>query len=143
MLPTLPSRPGVGGAIVILPPEPSDQLVALRARGFPFVVVDPRTTPPRDVASVSAAHFAGARSLTHHLVQLGHRRIGVIAGPHNWLSPGKPAWPVTPPHSPAPEYSPDRALYGAKANQRHNSATARPVMYYRPPRTTYRPRLLQ
>lgn len=86
VLPTLPSRPGVGGAIVILPPEPSDQLVALRARGFPFVVVDPRTTPPRDVASVSAAHFAGARSLTHHLVQLGHRRIGVIAGPHNWLA---------------------------------------------------------
>ena len=86
VLPTLPSRPGVGGAIVILPPEPSDQLVALRARGFPFVVVDPRTTPPRDVASVSAAHFAGARSLSHHLVHLGHRRIGVIAGPHNWLA---------------------------------------------------------
>src|SRR6202012_5517620 len=40
VLPTLPSRPGVGGAIVILPPEPSDQLVALQARGFPFVVVD-------------------------------------------------------------------------------------------------------
>ena len=86
VLPALPGRPGVGGAIVILPPEPSDQLVALRARGFPIVVVDPRTAPPRDVASVSAAHFAGARSLTHHLVQLGHRRIGVVAGPHNWLA---------------------------------------------------------
>ena len=86
MLPTLPARPGVGGAIVILPPEPSDELVALQARGFPFVVVDPRTPPPRDVAAVSAAHFAGARSLTHHLVQLGHRRIGVVAGPRNWLA---------------------------------------------------------
>jgi LacI family transcriptional regulator len=86
VLPTLPARPGVGGAIVILPPEPSHQLVALRARGFPFVVVDPRTPPPRDIAAVSAAHFAGARSLTNHLVQLGHRRIGVVAGPHNWLA---------------------------------------------------------
>jgi LacI family transcriptional regulator len=86
VLPTLPARPGVGGAIVILPPEPSHQLVALRARGFPFVVVDPRTPPPRDIAAVSAAHFTGARSVTNHLVQLGHRRVGVVAGPHNWLA---------------------------------------------------------
>src|SRR6266852_1308426 len=32
VLPSLPSRPGIVGAIVILPPEPSEQLVALRAR---------------------------------------------------------------------------------------------------------------
>lgn len=86
VLPTLPTRAGIGGAIVILPPEPSEQLVELRGRGFPFVVVDPRTPMPRDIAAVSAAHFAGARSLTAHLTQLGHRRIGVIAGPHNWLA---------------------------------------------------------
>jgi LacI family transcriptional regulator len=86
VLPSLPSRPGTAGAIMILPPEPSDQLAALRARAFPFVVVDPRTPPPRDVAAVSAAHFAGASSVAAHLVQLGHRRIGVIAGPHNWLA---------------------------------------------------------
>jgi LacI family transcriptional regulator len=86
VLPTLPTRAAVGGAIVILPPEPSEQLVALRGRGFPFVVVDPRTAMPRDIAAVSAAHFAGARSLTAHLTQLGHRRIGVIAGPDNWLA---------------------------------------------------------
>ena len=86
MLPSLPSRPGVAGAIVILPPEPGEQLAALRARGFPLVVVDPRTPVPRDIAAVSAAHFAGARSMTAHLVGLGHRRIGVIAGPRNWLA---------------------------------------------------------
>jgi len=86
VLPSLPSRPGVAGAIVILPPEAGEQLAALRARGFPFVVVDPRTPPPRDIAAVSAAHFAGARSVTAHLVQLGHRRIGMIAGPPNWLA---------------------------------------------------------
>jgi len=86
VLPTLATRPGIGGAIVILPPEPTEQLVALRAKGFPFVVVDPRTPPPRDIAAVSAAHFAGARAMTAHLVARGHRRIGVIAGPHNWLA---------------------------------------------------------
>jgi LacI family transcriptional regulator len=48
--------------------------------------VDPRAPMPRDIAAVSAAHFAGARSISRHLVDLGHRRIGVIAGPHNWLA---------------------------------------------------------
>jgi LacI family transcriptional regulator len=82
----LPDRPGISAAIMILPPESGDDLVALRGRRFPFVVVDPRTPLPRDIAAVSAAHFAGARSLTAHLTGLGHRRIGVIGGPHDWLS---------------------------------------------------------
>jgi LacI family transcriptional regulator len=86
VLPALASRPGIGGAIVVLPPEPSEQLVDLRARGFPVVVVDPRVPMPRDIAAVSAAHFAGARTITRHLADLGHRRVGVIAGPHNWLA---------------------------------------------------------
>ncbi|MGH6654919.1 MAG: LacI family DNA-binding transcriptional regulator [Actinocrinis sp.] len=86
VLRALPDNSDIAGAIVILPPEPGEQLTALRAQGFPFVVVDPRTAPPRDIASVSAAHFAGSRSMTGHLVRLGHRRIGVIAGPDNWLA---------------------------------------------------------
>lgn len=86
VLPTLHTRPGISGAIVILPPEPSEELLVLRARGFPFVVVDPRTPVPRDIAAVSAAHFAGARSAARHLTALGHRRIGLIAGPRNWLA---------------------------------------------------------
>ena len=86
VLPTLPARTEIGGAILILPPEGSADLVALRAQGFPFVVIDPRTPVPRDIASVSAAHFAGARAVTTHLIELGHRRIGVIGGPQHWLA---------------------------------------------------------
>ena len=41
-------------------------------------MVDPRTPVPRDIAAVSAAHFAGARSMTAHLIGLGHRRIGLL-----------------------------------------------------------------
>ncbi len=81
----LPARAGVGGAILILPPEPAADLVRLRDSGFPFVVVDPRTTPPRDIAAVSAAHVTGARALMAHLVAHGHRRVGIIAGPRDWL----------------------------------------------------------
>ncbi len=77
---------GPDGAVLILPPEPAGELVALRARGFPYVVVDPRTPLPRDIAAVSAAHAAGARSIGVHLVGLGHRRIGYIGGPTDWLA---------------------------------------------------------
>ncbi|WP_250031678.1 LacI family DNA-binding transcriptional regulator [Paractinoplanes maris] len=86
VLGSLPARPGIGGAIVVLPPEPGEELIALQGTGFPFVVVDPREDVPRDIAAVSAAHFAGARSLTAHLTGLGHRRIGLLAGPDNWLA---------------------------------------------------------
>jgi LacI family transcriptional regulator len=82
----LPGQPGIDAAILILPPEDGEQLIALSRTGLPFVVVDPRTPPPPDIAAVSAAHFAGARMLTGHLVELGHREIGVIAGPEDWLA---------------------------------------------------------
>ncbi len=86
LLSNIPDRPGVGSAIMILPPESSIELVRLQARGFPFVVVDPRTPLPRDISAVSAAHFAGARSMTSHLVARGHRRMGLIAGPQTWTA---------------------------------------------------------
>jgi LacI family transcriptional regulator len=82
----LPNDPTVAGAILILPPEPSGELEALRERGLPFVVVDPMTRLQGDIAAVSAAHVAGARSVTAHLTALGHRRIGVIGGPSEWLA---------------------------------------------------------
>ncbi|GAA2636145.1 LacI family DNA-binding transcriptional regulator [Dactylosporangium fulvum] len=85
LLSDLRGRDGVAGVIVILPPEPGEDLLELQRQRLPFVVVDPRTALPRDIVSVSAAHFAGARKLTAHLVELGHRRIGVIGGPTEWL----------------------------------------------------------
>ena len=80
----LPRRRAVHGAVLILPPEPRADLEALLARGYPLVVVDPRTAVPRGMVSISAAHFSGARAVTRHLIELGHRRIGVITGPPNW-----------------------------------------------------------
>ena len=80
----LPRRRDAFGAILILPPEPRADLETLAARGYPFVVVDPRTAVPPGMVSVSAAHFSGARAVTRHLIELGHRRIGVITGPADW-----------------------------------------------------------
>src|ERR1700729_317306 len=80
----LPRRGDAYGALLILPPEPRAELEALVARGYPLVVVDPRTAVPPGMVSVSAAHFSGARAVTRHLIELGHRRIGVITGPPYW-----------------------------------------------------------
>jgi LacI family transcriptional regulator len=85
-LPGLPGQDDVNAAILILPPEDGEALIALSRTGFPFVVVDPRTPPPPDIAAVSAAHFSGARAVADHLIGHGHRDIGVIAGPEEWLA---------------------------------------------------------
>jgi LacI family transcriptional regulator len=86
VLPGLAGRQEIAGAILILPPEPPQDLVLLRDQQFPFVVIDPRTPAPKDIVTVSAAHLAGARRLMSHLVELGHRRVGIIGGPRDWLA---------------------------------------------------------
>jgi len=73
------------GAVLMLPEETSAELKALQ-RDFPFVVVDPRVPLEEGIPVVSAAHAAGARAATEHLLSLGHRRIGVITGPRDWIA---------------------------------------------------------
>lgn len=74
------------GAILVLPEESDQELAALAAHGFPFVIVDPRTEVAEGIPVVCAAHSSGATQATRHLLALGHRRIGVVAGPHGWLA---------------------------------------------------------
>src|ERR1051325_4665546 len=72
------------GAILMLPEESPEELLKLQQQGFPFVVVDPREPPPDGIPCVSAMHAAGAKLATEHLLELGHRRIGAIAGSPGW-----------------------------------------------------------
>ena len=74
------------GAVLVLPEESAGELRALSEHGFPFVVVDPRTEVPDGIPVVCAAHSSGATQATEHLLSLGHRRIGVIAGPDGWVA---------------------------------------------------------
>lgn len=74
------------GAILMLPEESADELLMLQRQGFPFVVVDPREPPPEGIACVSAMHASGATQATQHLLELGHRRIGAIAGSPGWYA---------------------------------------------------------
>ena len=49
-------------------------------------MVDPAGTPPPDVPSIGSADWKGAFQATKHLVDLGHTRIGTIAGPAQMLA---------------------------------------------------------
>ncbi|GAB2882718.1 LacI family DNA-binding transcriptional regulator [Streptomyces mayteni] len=57
----------------------------LRAKGIPFVVFDPTTALPDDVPFVGATNWRGGQSAVRHLVELGHRRVAMVAGPDHVL----------------------------------------------------------
>ncbi|BDZ45731.1 LacI family transcriptional regulator [Naasia aerilata] len=63
----------IDGAILVTP-----TVVTVPAE-MPIVAVDPHTGPA-DVPTVESDNFAGALQATNHLIELGHRRIGFLAG---------------------------------------------------------------
>ncbi len=69
------------GLIVVLSDLNDDLRDQLRTRRIPLVVVDPTGEPLHDTPSVGATNWSGGLTATRHLLELGHRRIGVIAGP--------------------------------------------------------------
>jgi LacI family transcriptional regulator len=73
------------GVILVISELTGAQLEQLRSVGIPLVVVDPVNPPPPDVPSVGATNWAGGLAATEHLLSLGHRRIGAIAGPGDYL----------------------------------------------------------
>jgi DNA-binding LacI/PurR family transcriptional regulator len=73
------------GVIAVLS-DLSDELRSqFRSRNIPLVVVDPTGEPHHDTPSVGATNWSGGLAATRHLLGLGHRRIGVIAGPERIL----------------------------------------------------------
>ncbi|MEV0244643.1 LacI family DNA-binding transcriptional regulator [Streptomyces sp. NPDC050674] len=57
----------------------------LRILGVPLVVVDPAGSPSPGAPTIGAANWSGGLAATEHLLSLGHRRIGLIAGPPGLL----------------------------------------------------------
>jgi LacI family transcriptional regulator len=117
------------GAVLILPPEPGAVLAGLRSSGYPFVVVDPRTALPPDIAAVSAAHLSGARMATEHLLQLGHTRIATIAGPLNWIATGDRLLGYRAALAAAGKLAPDRLVrVGGEPTVAHGLMAARALL---------------
>lgn len=73
------------GVILVTSELTGGQLSQLRNAGIPLVVIDPVNPPPPEIPSVGATNWAGGLAATEHLLSLGHRRIGAIAGPGDYL----------------------------------------------------------
>jgi LacI family xylobiose transport system transcriptional regulator len=57
----------------------------LTTSGVPLVVLDPTGEPVHDTPSVGATNWSGGIAAARHLLDLGHRRIGVISGPAAYM----------------------------------------------------------
>jgi LacI family transcriptional regulator, xylobiose transport system transcriptional regulator len=79
----LARRPG--GVIAVLSDLSDVQRGLLASRNIPLVAVDPTGEPLHDTPSIGATNWSGGLTATRHLLGLGHRRIGMIAGPESVL----------------------------------------------------------
>ncbi|MGW2092228.1 LacI family DNA-binding transcriptional regulator [Promicromonospora sukumoe] len=72
---------GVVGIVGITLAAPNAVLQAAKEARMPFVMIDPVDLKDPRTVSVGSANWAGGRTATEHLLELGHRRIGWIGGP--------------------------------------------------------------
>ncbi|WP_241003040.1 LacI family DNA-binding transcriptional regulator [Streptomyces sp. CB01881] len=69
------------GVVLVLSDLNRAQRERLAGRDIPFVVMDPAGDPGQDVPAVGTTNWDGGLAATRHLLDLGHRRIGLIGGP--------------------------------------------------------------
>lgn len=73
------------GSIVVSPDEAVHEAVMNVGSSRPVVLIEPRLPSLDGFPTVSTANWSGALKAMEHLLDLGHRRIGMIAGGANSL----------------------------------------------------------
>jgi LacI family xylobiose transport system transcriptional regulator len=73
------------GVVIVHSHFTAEQHAQLAASGIPLVAADPTGQPHQAVPSVGAANWSGAVAAARHVLDLGHRRIGVLGGPGEFL----------------------------------------------------------
>ena len=76
----LAARRSDGVVLVVSRLEPAAKEALTRLR-LPLVLIDPVGGTSRTVSTVAATNWAGGLAAAEHLLELGHRRLGVITGP--------------------------------------------------------------
>ena len=74
------------GVILVASELPESNRAQLHSRNIPFVIVDPSGDPPPDAPSVGSTNWAGGVAAVRHLIDFGHRRIGLISGPNDLMA---------------------------------------------------------
>ncbi|SEN35582.1 transcriptional regulator, LacI family [Actinacidiphila rubida] len=80
------TKRGSDGVILAVTELPPGQRRKVQELDVPLVVVDPVGNPDPAIPSVGATNWHGGLAATQHLLDLGHRRIGIITGPDDVLS---------------------------------------------------------
>jgi len=70
---------GRSAVITVTSELPGSDLSALSRARIPVVVIDPFNLPRTKVISVGSTNFTGGLSAAGHLLELGHRQIGILA----------------------------------------------------------------
>ncbi|GAA1726328.1 LacI family DNA-binding transcriptional regulator [Brachybacterium phenoliresistens] len=74
---------GIGAVIAVTHQVDARHARYSREIGVPILVVDPVSTSDTSLVTISATNWEGGQTATGHLLELGHRRIGVVAGPED------------------------------------------------------------
>ncbi|WP_114853451.1 LacI family DNA-binding transcriptional regulator [Brachybacterium sp. YJGR34] len=74
---------GVEGVVLVTTPINARHARWSRDLSLPLIAIDPVTVEPdvQGIVTISATNWEGGSTAVQHLVDLGHRRIGVLAGP--------------------------------------------------------------
>jgi LacI family transcriptional regulator len=70
----------IDGVILVLTDLAPVYREQLAAMFLPVVIVDPVGQPDPRIPSIGATNWAGGLMATEHLIEIGHRRIGIITG---------------------------------------------------------------
>ncbi|MEW2403123.1 LacI family DNA-binding transcriptional regulator [Streptomyces sp. NPDC046862] len=71
---------GAAGLIIVISMLAEDDQRRIAEQGLPVVLVDPLSAPSHDIPSIGVTNWSGAREAVQHLLELGHTRIGMVAG---------------------------------------------------------------
>ncbi|MBS2964871.1 LacI family DNA-binding transcriptional regulator [Actinocrinis puniceicyclus] len=73
------------GVLFVLCSPTQPQRQQLRRQCIPFVVVDTDSATTASVPTVGSNNWNGGLLATRHLLELGHRRVAIVAGPRDVL----------------------------------------------------------
>ncbi|MPY56123.1 LacI family DNA-binding transcriptional regulator [Streptomyces spongiae] len=71
---------GASGVVIVISTLAEQDQHRILDQRLPVVLVDPLNAPLPDIPSIGVTNWHGATTAVQHLIDLGHRRIGMLAG---------------------------------------------------------------